>query len=306
MNSYSTFNREWVIRTAKLNRLKYPGRDTERHPPFNPYDFSVKYQLGAGAEQMVYAFPSYSKYRHIVIKESRKSLPARVTSLSRILVPNGSLGRILNWREIAQIKFYDNRIISGIMGQYALPSTYVHGYASDGSGNRVNYCIQRKVTTHSLSAVLQDDPEAINLRPELRNDLLKIVWGSRKVLLELGATPDFYNGQNILFTEGQRPVLNDTGFPSLLANMSAATDLPIPIRLYCISIIDFHLNFLLSLERRLHATSEEISCLSSDFRVSPRAYTEQVISIKRARKELEHRVPFGGQAAKLYSLLRKI
>jgi len=220
-------------------------------------------------------------------------------------MPEGGLSNLLTWRDIAGIKERDNKVILELLGSLVLPSSYVHGCASDRSGRRTNYCIQQRVTGKSLYAIIRDDPVAVTTSPRLRRDLLKIAWGTRRIVVELGATPDFHEGRNILFTEEQRPVLNDTGFPSFLANVSEASGLPLLIRFYCSAIVDFHLDFILRLESALHPTSREIAELSARFQVSDNAYEARVANIRRRKAELKHRIPMGGFITALDRTLRK-
>src|SRR6266851_4749380 len=123
-------------RLAQASRVSMPRQryGCFSWPPFEPTIFATRYRLGAGAEQIVFGFPLHCSFRDIVIKEARRALPWRGALLSRLLMPDGGLSNLLTWRDIASIKERDNKVILELLGSLVLPSSYVHGCASDRSG----------------------------------------------------------------------------------------------------------------------------------------------------------------------------
>ena len=192
----------------------------------------------------------------------------------------------MTWREIAVIKKHDNDATVAVLGQYVLPAFYVHGYASDGSGRVANYCVQERIEGIDLRRRMRRGGGAVLADPGLRRKLLEITWGTRRIAVDLGGPPDFYGGRNILISRDGRVVLNDTGFPTSLARVSVAGDIPVLIRLYFVAMIDFHLRFVSDLTRLLSPSVEEAEAMSERFDVSDQAFSELVFDVKNRKRNL--------------------
>jgi len=260
--------------------------------------------IGSGAEQVVYGFPQHTAFKDIVIKEAKMRLPWRAALLSRLLVGSGELSNLLTWREVGIVKRMDNVAIVDILGGYALPAFYIHGYASDGHGMPTNYCVQERIKGKSLLEVTRERPHLILQNSEVRSSLLKIAWGSKLVTIQLGAPPDFHGGRNIMLTVDNRVVLIDTGFPSFLARVASSVDLPLLVRYYCVAIIEYYLKYIIHLEHILSPTLREERALAERFRVSTHDFQSAMLNITRMRHELQNRIKLGRFIACADSLLR--
>ena len=285
-----TLNREWLLKAWRTSISSKRASGAASDPPFVRDLVGEKRSLGHGSEQVVYGFPEGTVLARFVIKESLQAIPWKGALLSRLIMRNGRLKNLLTWREIAAIKQSDNNIIRAILGEYVLPSSYVHGYASDRSGKVTNYCVQERVWGDDFATAVRKSRGALLLDQEVRTKLLDIVWGSKRVVLELGGPPDFYGGRNVLVLHDKRIVLNDTGFPSFTAAIAAAEDVPISVRLYCILMIQCHLRFVIDLERSLCPTEYEVAALSARFGASAAAFTAAVTCTNDRKRQLVRRL----------------
>jgi hypothetical protein len=271
---------EWLSSAPERN-LANSGIPGKSHPPFQKEIFEKRQYLGEGDEQVVYGFPQDSKFSGIVIKESKQHIPKVPTLLVRAVAGESKFIETFNsWQETAGVKQQELTVMSEIFGPYMLPTRYIHGYASDESGRTANYCVQQRIEGRDFSTYMMEDRKSVHENPKIREQLLDIVWASKKAFIELGATPDFDKGQNMYVTNNEKIVLNDPSIFVFLSELANNNDMPFIARRFIAKRISNEVKYIKSLERELQPTSEESNSRDKAFFVSESAFEEKMDRLK--------------------------
>lgn len=279
---------EWLHSAPERNRASrgIPGKS---HPPFPKEIFDKRQYLGEGDEQVVYGFPHDSKFSGIVIKESKQHIPKVPALLVRVVAGESKFIETFNsWQETAGIKQKELKVMSDIFGPYMLPTSYIHGYASDESGRTANYCVQQRIEGKDVSTYMQEH-KSVRANPKIREQLLDIVWASKKAFIELGATPDFDKGRNMFVTNNEEVMLNDPSIFVFLSELANNNDMPFIARRFIARRISNEVKYIKGLERELDPTPEESLSRDIAFSVAEPAFKEKMDKLKpRIRLRKKH------------------
>ncbi|MEK7595377.1 MAG: hypothetical protein AAB443_02165 [Patescibacteria group bacterium] len=257
-----------------------------------PFEQTPGQELGRGFESIVKELgPEW------VIKEFNPLKPDGTTKHEKAYEMSQSETNIKELQATQQ--FLQSELI---FGDNFIPTHWVLG--NDKEGNKVYFTIQKRFKGDTLEKVIesQDSKEKYDNRfdkyfeqnPELRAQMVRLIWGSKKALVEMGVFDDFHPDNIAVVNEGdnkQRLMIFD------LQNMMKTKRLlyedpncPIESKRNILKNTERHASRIERYEEWLHITEAEKLKLNEEFKLENNAYENSVsklLSMWESVKELK-------------------
>jgi hypothetical protein len=185
-----------------------------------------------------------------------------------------------------------------IYGNKLIPTHWV--LDSDENGKEKYFALQKRFRGETISEIIQNGDQSLkynerfkkffNENPDLRKQMLELMWGTKRALVEMGVFDDFHLGNiAIVKEEGIPPKLKIFDIQNLIRTQRVLykePPAPIESRRNVLNKVEKHSSRLEKYENWLGVTEEERSHLDQKFGIGDNKYSTIVKNLLLMKEQL--------------------